>query len=217
MDVTLFPIIIFFTRKIKDGEVEFDDNEKVLISPADGKVSCYELDKNAVFEIKGGKYSLKSLLKCCNLAEKFQGGYAFVIRLTVDDYHRYCFFDNGKLISERYIKGKLHTVSPISSKRYKVFSENCRNVSYVETENFGACYQVEIGALLVGKIMNHHIVHFSKGEEKGYFEMGGSTCVVMVKKDAITIDSDILDNSDKGIETKVLIGERIGKKNVKAT
>ena len=65
--------------------------------------------------------------------------------------------------------------------------------------------------------MNHHIVHFSKGEEKGCFEMGGSTCVVMIKKGVITIDDDILNNSDKGIETKVLIGERIGKKNVKAT
>ena len=43
--------------------------------------------------------------------------------------------------------------------------------------------------------------------------MGGSTIVLMVKKDVIKIDEDILNNSNNGIETKVLIGERIGEKN----
>ena len=35
----------------------------------------------------------------------------------------------------------------------------------------------------------------------------------MVKKNALSIDEDILKNSDNAVETKVLIGERIGKKN----
>ena len=54
---------------------------------------------------------------------------------------------------------------------------------------------------------------FRKGEEKGYFEMGSSTIVLMIKKDVIKIDEDILNNSNNGIETKVLIGERIGERN----
>ena len=49
--------------------------------------------------------------------------------------------------------------------------------------------------------------------EKGYFEMGGSTCVVMLKKGAAIIDEDILENSANGTETKVLMGERTGRKN----
>ncbi|MBR3025761.1 MAG: phosphatidylserine decarboxylase, partial [Oscillospiraceae bacterium] len=117
------------------------------------------------------------------------------------------------VLREKYIDGRLHTVSPISAKRYKVFAENCRSVSFLETENFGECYQVEIGALLVGKIINRKVKVFERGDEKGYFEMGGSTCVVMLKKDAAIIDEDIRENSDKGIETKVLMGERIGRKN----
>ena len=37
--------------------------------------------------------------------------------------------------------------------------------------------------------------------------------VILFKKDSVKIDQDILENSEKGIETKVLIGERIGEKN----
>ncbi len=202
----------FFVRKLKDGKREFCYDKNALISVADSKILCYEISGDGKIPIKNSIYTAEEIIGE-NLPEDFYGGYCIVLRLTVDDYHRYCFFDNGKIIRERYIDGKLHTVSPISAKRYKVFSENCRNVSYIETENFGECYQVEIGALLVGKIINHKIENFRKGEEKGYFEMGGSTVVLMIKKDVVKIDDDILTNSRNGIETKVLIGERIGEKN----
>lgn len=202
----------FFTRRLADGKREFSCDKNDFISVADSKLLCYKITDDGKIPIKNSIYTASEII-AEPLPEDFYGGYCLVFRLTVDDYHRYCFFDNGKIIRKKYIDGKLHTVSPISSKRYKVFSENCRSVSYIETESFGACYQIEIGALLVGKIINHPTETFSKGEEKGYFEMGGSTCVVMVKKDTITIDEDILKNSDNATETKVLIGERIGKKN----
>ncbi len=202
----------FFTRKLKDGKREFSCDKNDFISVADSKLLCYRITDDGKISIKNSVYTASEII-AEDLPKDFYGGYCLVFRLTVDDYHRYCFFDNGKLISKKFIDGKLHTVSPISSRRYKVFSENCRSVSYIETENFGACYQIEIGALLVGKIVNYSIEHFCKGEEKGYFEMGGSTCVVIVKKDVIKMDEDILENSRKGLESKVLIGERIGKKN----
>ena len=66
---------------------------------------------------------------------------------------------------------------------------------------------------MVGKIKNlHQEYKFYKGEEKGYFEYGGSTIVLIVKKDIIKIDHDILENSSKDIETIVSYGEKIGKR-----
>ena len=206
----------FFTRKLADGKRVFSDHKNDFISVADSKLLCYRTSDDGKIPIENSIYTASEIAGE-DLTEDFYGGYCLVFRLTVDDYHRYCFFDDGRLIRRKYINGRLHTVSPISFRRYKAFSENCRSVSYIETTNFGICYQIEIGALLVGKIINYPTERFSKGEEKGYFEMGGSTCVVMVKKGAVTIDSDILENSEKGIETKVLIGERIGKKNAQAT
>ena len=51
---------------------------------------------------------------------------------------------------------------------------------------------------------------FKKGEEKGMFLFGGSTIVLLVKKDAVVIDRDILNNSVRNIETRVKCGEKIG-------
>ena len=86
-------------------------------------------------------------------------------------------------------------------------------VAPVETETddaVGDVVQIEVGALLVGAIRNNHSESFSKGDEKGYFEYGGSTIILLVENDVVDIDNDILENSKKGIETKVTIGEKIG-------
>ena len=50
---------------------------------------------------------------------------------------------------------------------------------------------------------------FTAGEEKGYFSLGGSTIVEMLC-DKIVIDEDLFENTNKGLETKLEIGERIG-------
>ena len=72
--------------------------------------------------------------------------------------------------------------------------------------------QVEVGAMLVGRIVNYHGERAVKrGEEKGMFEFGGSTIVMLFEKDRIEIDSDILRNSANGDETIVKYGEKIGK------
>ena len=120
--------------------------------------------------------------------------------------------DNGRLIKSRKINGILHTVGPIAFKRYKVFKENQREYSLLDTENFGEVIQMEVGALMVGKIVNHDIKTFVRGQEKGYFLFGGSTVVLLLKKDVVEIDSDIVLNSKLGIETKVKLGEVIGRR-----
>lgn len=83
-------------------------------------------------------------------------------------------------------------------------------MNYLECSNLGKIIQIEVGAMQVGKIVNLKKDKFTKGEEKGYFEYGGSTIVVIIKKDKIEIDQDILENSKNGIETKIKIGEKIG-------
>ena len=56
---------------------------------------------------------------------------------------------------------------------------------------------------------NHLAFRFQEGEEKGYFSLGGSTIVEMLN-DKIVIDDDLFENTNKGLETKLEIGERIG-------
>lgn len=71
------------------------------------------------------------------------------------------------------------------------------------TECCGEKGNIQIG----GK---NHLAHcFAAGEEKGYFSLGGSTIVEMLS-DKIVIDKDLFENTKKGLETKLEIGERIG-------
>ncbi len=201
----------FFTRKLKDGVRIVDMHPSSLISPCDSKLSAYDIDENSSFVIKGTPYTVKDLLDGDKIHKEFVGGKCLVFRLAVDDYHRYCYFDKGTKGKNVFIKGVLHTVHPIVVGEYNIYKRNSREYTVMETENFGKVVQVEVGALMVGRIKNLHGEHsFNRGEEKGMFEFGGSTIVMLFRKDTIALDDDIVRNSSNNVETIVKYGEKIG-------
>lgn len=202
----------FFTRKIVPGKRPFIANKDIFISPADSKLSCYLIDEDSIFTIKDTTYSLSALLEDASLAKQYHGGLCLIFRLTVDDYHRYSHVDNGKIIYSKYIKGQFHTVNPIANDYYPIYTRNTREYAIIETENFGKIVQMEVGAMMVGKIVNHKETTCIKGQEKGMFEFGGSTVVILVQKEQIVIDEDIVNNSMQDKETVVKLGEKIGVK-----
>ena len=199
----------FFTRNIKPGKRPVDTDPSVIISPADSKVLCYDIGDDLKFTVKGSVYTPDEITGNGIDLSGFAGGKALVFRLSMDDYHHYCHIDSGKVSASYEIKGKLHTVSSISSK-YKIYKENHRIVNILDTDHFGKVIYIEVGALLVGRIKNNGLKVFEKGQEKGYFEQGGSTIVLFFEKGKISVDPDILEMSGNGIETKVKMGERIG-------
>jgi len=205
----------FFTRRIKEGKrnIDFDNNH--LISPADSKLSYYPITSDTLLTIKDTTYKLKDLLNNEKLALQYEGGVCLIFRLTVDDYHRYCFIDNGTKEEDCYIQGVFHTVNPIANDYYPIYKQNSRSYSLLHTENFGDVVYMEVGAMMVGKICNHELLSFQRGQEKGYFEFGGSTIVLLLKKDIVDIDMDIIKNSSTYDETKVLMGEKIGVKKTR--
>lgn len=202
----------FFTRKIKPDKRSISIKSSDFISVCDSRLTVYPIDKNLIFSVKQSKYSVPSILNDENLAQRYQDGLCLVFRLCVDDYHRYSFFDSGSVKNTYFIPGRFHTVSPIVYEHYQVFQENSRQVSVLETDHFGNVTWVEVGALMVGKIINHPMEKFQRGMEKGYFEFGGSTIVLFIEKDQVEIDPLILKYSSEGIEVKVQLGTVIGKK-----
>lgn len=203
----------FFIRKIKSDKREIIIDDNSFISPCDSKLTCYSIDENLLFEVKRSIYSVDSIIKDKKTSSKYKNGYALVFRLSPDDYHRYCFIDDGKIINNYKISGFFHTVNPIVYDKHMVFKENSRECTLIKTKNFGNVMYIEVGALLVGKIKNIKIfATVSKGEEKGYFMYGGSTIVLLVESNKVKIDNEILKNSKKGIETIVRYGEKIGNK-----
>ena len=156
---------------------------------------------------------MASLLQNQALAAGFEGGQLLIFRLSVEDYHRYHYPVTGRREPFVHIAGKLHTVNPIANDYYPIYKENTREYCTIHSREFGDVVMMEVGALLVGKIVNHKGHRCVKrGQEKGYFQYGGSTVVILLKKDAAVVDPDILENSELGIETIVKYGEKIGQK-----
>lgn len=201
----------FFTREIKPEERMIDYDEHHLVSPSDGKVSAYFLNQDCSFEIKNTRYTIDSLLKDKKLAKRYQNGHVIIVRLTVDDYHRYCYPADARKSANIRIPGILHTVNPAACETVPVYKENTREFTLLKTKKFGTILQMEVGALMVGRICNYEGESFvKKGEEKGKFEFGGSTILLLTEHGKALPRPDLLHNTANQLETMIKMGESIG-------
>ena len=83
----------------------------------------------------------------------------------------------------------------------------------LESDNFDKIVQMEIGAIMVGKITNHKLSgRIARGLEKGYFEFGGSTIVVLVKKDKLRFNREFIKKLKTSKEIPVCLGDYIATK-----
>ncbi len=204
----------FFTRKRRTGLDKSKEN--CLISPCDAFLSVEKIEENTIFNVKNTKFSLEDLLKDKGLAQKFYNGTALIFRLTPENYHRYCYPADGKIVHIRKVKGKLHCVRPIALRTVPVFAQNSREYQVLKTDNFGFVIQMEIGALLVGKITNYRhsleAAYVSAGEEKGYFEFGGSTIILLVQNGTIELNKEVYARMDNNGETIIKMGDAVAYK-----
>ena len=201
----------FFYRKLKPDARKIEDG---VVSPADGKAIGFEkINDWDKFFVKGTEFSLKKYLNNKELCEKYRGGNMIIVRLAPADYHRYHFPANGKIGSRNKIDGYYYSVSPYAIKdNFGVFCENKRELTTLETIEYGDILISEVGATMVGGIEQTYTpdTDVKKGEEKGYFTFGGSSVLLLFEKGKVRIDNDILKNTKNGYETKVSVGETIG-------
>ena len=203
----------FFTRRLKPGARPIDTNPDTLISPCDGYLSAYRISGDSEFAIKDSYYNVEDLVGGDEIASEYLKGTCLVLRLGVENYHRYCYIDNGFKSRNYHIKGRYHPVQPIVVRKHPVFKQNTREYCLLETENFGTVTQIEVGACMVGKINNHHeagVTH--RGSEKGMFLFGGSTIVLLFKEGVLDIPDDVFAATAKGQEAIVKYGEAIARK-----
>ncbi|KAF9168851.1 hypothetical protein BGX21_001214 [Mortierella sp. AD011] len=217
----------FFYRKLKPDArpIHEIDNPNVIVSGADCRLCVFESISAATeVWIKGKSFSVKNLVQDETLATEFDGGSIALFRLAPQDYHRFHTPVTGTIVGEpTKVDGTYFTVNPMAvNEDLDVFTENVRKVTVIDleqqeetkNEHFDKCIFVSIGALLVGsidltgaKVPGNKV---RKGDELGYFAYGGSTCILLFKAGAVKFDEDLLANSQKGIETLVRVGERIG-------
>ncbi|PID58142.1 phosphatidylserine decarboxylase [candidate division KSB3 bacterium] len=203
----------FFIRELTPEARPIDRDPDAIVSPADGKVLAFSaMSDLESFFVKGQEFSKEKLLKDRVLREKFADGPLIIIRLAPGDYHRIHFPTDGYISASTRIHGNYYSVSPYAVKqRLRIYWENVREYSILESPSVGAMLICEVGATLVGSIVQNYTPETDvlKGCEKGWFAFGGSTVILLFEAGRIRIDRDLAEHSSDGYETSIKMGERL--------
>jgi phosphatidylserine decarboxylase len=212
----------FFYRALKPGARPIASHstgsdqagDRVAVLPADGRHLAFQnVDAAEGFYAKGQKFDLKSFLGSEELGREFAGGSLLISRLCPVDYHRFHFPVAGTPGEPRLINGFLYSVSPVALRQNLAYLwENKRVVTLVESPVFGKVAVCEIGATMVGSILQTHVTGRAvpKGEEKGLFKFGGSCVVTIFQPGKIKLDADLVQHSAAGLEVYARMGESLG-------
>ena len=147
------------------------------------------------------------------MAKKYKDGTFVIIRIAPDDYHRCHFPVDGEISEVKKISGDYYSVPTHAIKtNFRIFCENEREYAIFIAKKFGDIAMFDIGATMVGAIVQTYKANslVKKGEEKGYFLFGGSTCILIFEKGKVIIDKDIIENTQNKIETRIYMGEKFG-------
>lgn len=204
----------FFIRALKSQARPLAADPQALISPADSRLQMFRIENETRLTVKGTALTLPQLLNTATLEPSFEGGLCLIFRLAPSDYHRFGYIDNGVQGPVQTIHGPLHSVNPLALKhKPDIHCTNFRQWCYQRSSQLGTVIQCEVGAMMVGSIVQHQPNggYCRRGLEKGYFQFGGSTVIVIIEPDRVVMDEDIAHYSAQGIETQVRYGEQVGK------
>ncbi|HSP42594.1 MAG TPA: phosphatidylserine decarboxylase [Luteolibacter sp.] len=203
----------FFYRKLKPEARPVDSSEDAVLFPADGRHLGFAKasEIGGVF-VKGQKFDLGKLLDDDRLAAHLEHGSLVLSRLCPVDYHRFHFPVAGVPGEARLIEGPLYSVSPLAlRKRLAYLWENKRVITRLDSARCGSVWIVEIGATCVGSIRQTFTPGqaVAKGDEKGYFEFGGSSVITLFEPGAVVLEGDLLDHSSQQTELYARVGTRM--------
>jgi phosphatidylserine decarboxylase len=225
-DIRAYPTFNdFFTRALKPGARPLSTQANAVLCPVDGAVSqAGEIDGDAIFQAKGHRFSLNTLLgNSAAWADKFQNGLFATLYLSPKDYHRIHMPLSGTLKEVIHVPGRLFSVNPVTTRKVPgLFARNERVACLFETEH-GPMGMVLVGAINVASIetvwqgvitppagkriqswdYRDKDVTLQAGEEMGRFNMG-STVILLFGPQQVEWASTVM------AEAPVKMGELMG-------
>ena len=214
----------FFTRPLKQNARNIDNDKNSIISPVDGTISeAGSIKGKKLFQAKGIYYEIAALLNTEEDENNFKNGSFATIYLAPTDYHRVHVPYESKLVSMKYIPGRLYPVKPEKVATVKnIFAINERLVCNFKS-NFGSFSLVMVGAQLVSGIetvwhgpvtgkkvkfwdyTNKQLV-FSKGQEIGRFNFGST--VILCFPENIKLSDKITSKRKVELGTKLAVVDK---------
>lgn len=205
----------FFIRRLKNEARPIASGDDIAVIPADGRYYFFQnINNNDDFIVKGQKLNLEALLQSKELAMEYENGSLMMARLCPSDYHRFHFPCDCIPGETKFINGWLYSVNPIAIKKnIQIFSQNKRTICTLDTKAFGKVLYLEIGATNVGSIQETYTPYkpYLKGDEKGYFEFGASSLIILFPKKTIQFEDDLLRATKEGFEIRCLLGQKMGR------
>ena len=204
----------FFYRRLKPGARPVDADPRAVVFPADGRhLGFADASQIQGVFVKGQRFDLEKLLGDAALAERYARGALVLSRLCPVDYHRFHFPVAGRPSATTLLNGPLYSVNPIALRRnLRYLWENRRTLTTIETESLGTVLYLEIGATNVGSIVQTYQPGkpVAKGEEKGYFEFGGSSTLLLFEPGRVQLSPDLQEQSRQQRELYARVGDRLG-------
>ena len=203
----------FFSRE-KTG-TSFPEAPEILGSPCEGLASTdIDIIPEKLVAAKDSFFPLQELFDDKKLAHEYSGGTILRIRLTPANYHRMHFFDDGKVTGLKLLDGDLFSVSPLAvSHITRLYCRNKRALILFSSQNFGDVVIVEVGATFVGSIVHcfKDGDYVQRGQQASYFLPGGSLVLIFFKRGCFVPNDMLLSQTHEGFETKVLLGDALGR------
>ncbi|MBX2847535.1 MAG: phosphatidylserine decarboxylase [Acidiferrobacterales bacterium] len=203
----------FFIREFEQGQRSFIEDKRKMPAFCEARYFGHKkIDDDVAIPVKGKLLKAKDLLGDSEWSATFEGGPLLVARLCPVDYHRYHYPLAGKTLDSFQITGQYHSVNPVALKaKPDIFIANERRASILESETFGMLAYIEVGAAMVGKIVQSHNENLphQRGDEKGYFLFGGSTVILLGEKGKWRPSADICEYTRAGKETYLHLGEEV--------
>lgn len=205
----------FFTRRLKPAMRPVCSDAGTAVFPADGRhLGFQNFSQSDGILVKGQTFSLIELLGDGGLAADYLAGSVVISRLCPVDYHRYHFPVGGRASQPTLITGSLQSVNPLALRtNIRILCSNRRWRTRVESPEFGRVCVLEVGATNVGSAVatfNADVLQ-RKGDEKGYFQFGGSLMITIFQPGKIELCADLVENSRRGFETYARMGDVMGR------
>ncbi len=203
----------FFYRRLKDGARPVDADPNAVVFPADGRhLGFPDASKVEGVFVKGQRFDLPRLLNDAALASRYERGTVVLSRLCPVDYHRFHFPAGGVPSETRVLNGPLYSVNPIALRRNLGYLwENRRTLATLKTERFGTVILMEIGATKVWCIVQtyHPGEPVSKVDEKGDFQFGGSSTLLLFEPGRVRLATDLVEQTGRHRELYAKVGDRL--------
>lgn len=193
-----------FTRKLRTGAREIDQQPNTVTSPVDAVISEIGLvNEKSEMEVKGKTYSVEEMLEDRQILTKYLNGTYLILYLSPSHYHRIHSPVTGTVTRQWTLGSKSYPVNKWGLKYgVRTLSKNYRVMTELKTD-YGYVTVVKVGAMFVNSIeITHSGSNLNKGEEMAFFSFG-STVILLFEKGIFQIDPFQL-------PAEIKVGEKIG-------